>query len=316
MKGSNPRIAVVGGYGIGMTIHTGVMPGAGETVIGHGFSAGPGGKGSNQAIGARRLGADVHLFTAVGIDSYGEQAQALWVNDGVGCSKVMRLDQAPTMAAFIIVEPSGENRIIISPGALECPTDQDIGRFSEELEASDVCLVSLEISMEAAVAALERAHLAGTTTILNPGPAAPLPESVWSSVDYVVASETEAAVLTGVKSSQTGKLLDNLRKRTDAVVVLTRGERGAIVDEHGNRQEYPAPAVQVVDTTGADDAFAASLAVEIARGTSLAQAVTAANYAAAYSIQRSGAIPSLPSEREVREWRLELEQKGRGKQGS
>ena len=234
-----PRVAVVGGYGVGLTMNVPRVPNAGETILGGVFSTGPGGKGSNQAIGAARLGAQVDLLTAVGPDDYGEDGRRLWSKEGVGAQKVVT-GRGPTMIGLIIVEPSGENRIVVAEGALAEVSASDVEAFVPELEAAGTCLVSLEIALEAALAALAAAKAGGTRTVLNPAPAASLPQSAWGNVDYVTPNRLEAATLTGMREDAgDDELLDALRRITDAVIVMTRGDRGALIDDGRSRREYP-----------------------------------------------------------------------------
>jgi ribokinase len=179
------------------------------------------------------------------------------------------------MTAFIMVEPDGQNRIIVAPGALEHVTASDAMRFAPENASADVCLVSLQIAVDAAVATIQIAYGAGTKTIPNPAPAVLLPQSIWSAVDYLTPNETEAAAITSLPSEASApELLDGLRKPTRAVIVLTLGEQGAYLDEGDSRRLYPAPHVElVVDTTGAGDAFLAAFATAIAEGQDPADAV-------------------------------------------
>ena len=199
------------------------------------------------------------MFTAIGDDAYGEAGRELWKAEGVGADKVA-VTTAATMCGFIMVEPSGENRIVLAQGALTDVTAADIGQFAEELAAADVCVVSLEIAIDVAVEALQRAHAAGTRTVLNPAPAAVLPEAVWTAVDFITPNRSEAAMLGGLTpDAGENDLVGGLRKLTDAVIVMTLGEAGALVDHGRSRMRYPGRSVEgVVDTTGAGDAFSAA----------------------------------------------------------
>jgi ribokinase len=291
----------VGGYGVGFTVSTNRIPKAGETILGSAFSAGPGGKGSNQAIGAARLGADTSLLTAIGRDRFGQDGLALWQAENVSASSIMVVDEAPTMAGFILVEPDGQNRIIVAPGALDRVTAADVDSFRDDLHHADVCLVSLEIAPLAAAASLRIAHEYGTKTILNPAPVIDLPEYVWTQLDYITPNETEAAALAGVdESAGEEALVEGLRKLTTATIILTLGERGALVDDGRSRILYPAPSIAtVVDTTGAGDAFSAGFATAIAEGMSLPQATQFANAAGAFSVQTAEVVPSLARRAEL-----------------
>ncbi len=219
------KIAVIGSYGVGLSMRVPRMPDAGETLTGGTFEVGPGGKGSNQAIGAARLGADVRFLTAIGADDYGRAARELWADEGVDASRVVELIDAPTMAGFIMVEPSGENRIAIAPGALDRLSESDVEAFRDEIAQADVVLVSMEIPMGAVVAALRIGRELGVTTILNPAPAQPLPDDALKNVDIITPNQTEARVILGTDDATTSdaEVAKAIADRVDAAVIMTRG---------------------------------------------------------------------------------------------
>ena len=221
------RIAVVGSYGVGLTFGAPRAPERGETVIGTLFRTDHGGKGSNQAVGAARLGADVSLLTAVGDDTFGDRACELWERESVDASAVLR-SAGPTMTAAILVEESGDNRIVIVPGALATLTPADVDGFSPQIEAADVLLVQLEIPVETALHALAVGRAAGVRTVLNPAPAPA--EPIAPVADYVVPNETEARAV----------------RRSTATLVVTLGEQGARIGD----DVVPAFPARAVDTHG------------------------------------------------------------------
>jgi len=275
------RVAIVGSYGVGLTVELDRVPDAGETVVGRSFRRDHGGKGSNQAVGAARLGAEVDFLTAIGDDAFGHEAIALWDTEGVRAEAVLA-PPAATMTAPIFVEPSGQNRIVIVPGALERLTRAHVDAFAERIARADVCLVQLEIPLDTALYALEVARRAGVRTILNPAPAPTAP--IAPKVDYVTPNETEAAAVQGAR----------------ATVVLTLGEEGAELD--GVR--VPAFRASVVDTTGAGDAFNAAFAVALAEGQPDLDAVRWGCAAGAHMVEHAGVVPGLPTRAEL-ETRLE-----------
>ncbi|HEY8454719.1 MAG TPA: ribokinase [Actinopolymorphaceae bacterium] len=295
-----PSIVVAGGYGMGLTMLSPRFPEPGETVTGGRFQSGPGGKGSNQAVAARRLGAEVELFTCVGADDFGEAGRELWRREGVG-TQAVRTGSLPTMVGTILVDATGENRIIVAPGALEELTVSDVAALEPILERADACVVSLEIPTHVAVAVLELARDAGALTILNPAPAADLPPEVWPLVDVATPNRLEAATLTGMRSEDDPRLLvDRLRTFFTGVVVLTLGSDGALVDDGYDRWRHPAPTPsRVVDTTGAGDAFTAALAVELAEKRPLTSAVATALAAGTHVVGRTGVIPALPTREQL-----------------
>jgi ribokinase len=273
------RIAVVGSYGVGLTFGLQRAPERGETLIGQLFRTDHGGKGSNQAVGAARLGAEVSLLTAVGEDAFGDGAFALWTDEGVDASAVRR-SRLPTMTAAILVEASGDNRIVVVPGALSTLTPADVDDFAAQIEAADVLLVQLEIPVETALHALLVARGVGVRTVLNPAPAPP--EPITPAADYLTPNETEAPAVAGAAGT----------------TILTLGEQGArLGDDH-----VPAFPARPVDTTGAGDAFCAAFAVALAEGASDLEAVRWGCAGGAHMVEHEGVIPGLPT-------RAELEQR-------
>jgi ribokinase len=265
------RVAVVGSYGVGLTVELDRVPDAGETIVGRTFRTDHGGKGSNQSIGAARLGAEVDFLTAVGDDAFGHAAIALWQEEGVRAEAI--LAPAATMIAPILVEPSGENRIVVVPGALEHLTAAHVDSFSDRIAGADVCVVQLEIPVWTALYALEVATAAGVRAILNPAPAPA--EPIAPRCDYVTPNETEAAAV----------------RDCDATLVLTLGDEGA--ELRGER--IPAFSANVVDTTGAGDAFTAAFAVALAEGKDEREAVRWGCAAGAHMVEHHGVVPGLPT---------------------
>ncbi len=290
-----PVVAVVGGYGTAVAFGVAKMPGAGETLLAGSLEIGPGGKGSNQAIAASRLGARAALLTAVGPDAFAAAAYRLWQEEGVDPAYVRATD-LPTMLGVIVVEQDGENRIIVGAGALSELGTGDVEAFAGFIAEADVCIVSLEIPAPVAARALTVAKEVGTLAVLNPAPPVPLPEAVVREVDVIVPNRAEAEALTA-SAPGTGPdvLADRLRLRCKGSIVITLGAAGALIDDGAERRLVPAPrASMVVDTTGAGDAFTATLATGLACGLSLGEATDVAVAAATYSVGTRGVVPSLP----------------------
>ena len=265
------RVAIVGSYGVGLTVELDRVPDAGETVIGRTFRRDHGGKGSNQAVGCARLGAEVDFLTAIGDDAFGQDALALWAAEGVRADAVIA--DAATMVAPILVEPGGVNRIVVVPGALEHLSRGHVDSFAERIAAADICVVQLEIPLDTALYALEVARRAGVRTILNPAPA-PV-EPIAPVVDYVTPNETEAAAVSGAHGT----------------FVLTLGEQGAQIGD----ERVPAFPANAVDTTGAGDAFTAAFAVALAEGLADLEAVRWGCAAGAHMVEHPGVVPGLPT---------------------
>ncbi len=261
------------------------------------FASGHGGKGSNQAVAAARLGAEVSFLTAVGRDQFAAAARQLWADEGVDATLVRTTDSA-TMVGFILVDEHGENRIVIAPGALDELTTADVDTFADRIAEADLVVVSLEIPLPVATAALRIAHERGVRTLLNPAPAAQLPAEAWGWIDVLTPNASEARVLAGGDPDGTAtpdELVDLLRERFAGTIVLTLGDQGAVVDQGGERAHVdPIRVSRVVDTTGAGDSFTAALAVALARGDDLTDAVRFATAAGAHAVGIAEVIPALP----------------------
>lgn len=296
---SRPRIAVVGSYGVALTFALERMPEPGETVIGWSFSAEPGGKGSNQAIGAARLGASVSLCTAIGDDSFAQDAQALWLREGVDAGHVVTVSGTATMVGGVLVDSTGENLIAIVPGALAQLTPAHVAAFEEQIADADICLVQLEIPLDAALEALRIARRAGTTTILDPAPApaaGTVPDDLYELADFLTPNVSEAAALAGSGDADPEELAERLRARGAERVVVTLGAGGALLATGSGTELVPAhPAPAVVDSTGAGDAFDAALAVALAEGRTDREAVRWGCVAGACMVAVPGVVPGLPA---------------------
>jgi ribokinase len=279
------------------------LPSMGETVLASGYRVDYGGKGSNQAVGCARLGAEVAFVARIGKDAFGEMALRLYREEGIDAAFVQQTAQHPTGVGFILVEAgSGNNCIALDPGANELLSPQDISSCNPALESADVLLTQLEIHVSTAEAALSRARERGKMTILNPAPVRPLPASVLKSVDVLTPNETEAKVLTG-RSSDTvvdpKELANDLIRLGVRWVVMTLGENGALIVTESSSRHVPAMKVSAVDTTGAGDAFNAGLATALGSGESLDSAVEFAVVVGGLAVTKEGVIPSLPRREEV-----------------
>ncbi len=279
------------------------QPRMGETVLGSSFKLGPGGKGSNQAVAAGRLGADVTFLTRLGADPFADMARRTWAQAGVKDAAIAT-PESYTGAAYIFVEETtGNNAIIVSPGAASLISVADIEAHAGLIRSAGVFVTQLEQPVEAAVRALEIARAAGVATILNPAPAAPLPDGIFALCDYVTPNETEAAGITGMDVRD----LDSARRAADLLLakgvgtaIVTLGENGALVHGAGHSDHVPAfEAGPVVETTGAGDAFNGGLAVALARGAPALEAARFASAVAGISVTRHGTAPSMPTRAEV-----------------
>jgi ribokinase len=299
-----PRITVVGSYATGLTMKVKRLPTTGETLLGTGYRVDYGGKGSNQAVGSARLGAKVSFVAMIGNDAFGEMALGLYRDEGIDVAHVKQTAAAPTGVGFIMVEASSaSNCIVIDPGANELLTADDVSGAATAFQSTAVVLTQLEIPVAAAEAALRLGRALGAVTILNPAPVRPLPPPVFELIDVLTPNQAEAKLLAGRSPDaviEPEQLARELIRRGVKQVVMTLGEKGALIVTSSSCTHVPAVPVSAVDTTGAGDAFNAGLATGLASGSNLADAVELAVIAGGLAVTKEGVIPSLPRGDEVR----------------
>ncbi|MBP2542452.1 ribokinase [Agrobacterium tumefaciens] len=279
------------------------MPALGETITGSGFSVGPGGKGSNQAVAAARAGAQVSFISKIGRDTFGDLALKTYEEAGV-TAKLTVMDDQPTGAAFIYVNDStGDNAIIVYAGAAGTIGAGDVEAARDTIAQSSVFVTQLEQPVEAARYALEIARGAGVTTIFNPAPAEAFPEDIYSLCDFIIPNETEAAALVGFPidtidhAERAGEIF---LSRGVGVAIITLGGRGVLF--HAPGQSVHVPAVScgpTVDTTGAGDAFVGGFAAALSRGAGPLQAVRFGCTTAGIAVTRRGTAPAMPMLSEI-----------------
>jgi ribokinase len=300
------RIVVVGSYATGLTMKVTRIPGPGETLLGSGYRVDFGGKGSNQAVGCARLGARVDFVAKIGNDAFGDLALNLFRDEGIDVACVSRCHEAPTGVGFIVVEAeSGQNSIVLDPGANERLTAADVSQSASACQSAAVLLTQLEIPVDAAESALKQARSAGATTILNPAPVRALSPAILALVDVLTPNESEAKVLTGRSPDAPTDPIEiarDLLRSGVKHVVMTLGEKGALLVNNSSEKFFCAIKVRPADTTGAGDAFNAGLAVALAHGESIDSAITFATITGAMAVTKEGVIPSLPRVHEVVEF--------------
>ncbi len=297
-----PIITVVGSFAVGMTLRTTRMPVFGETLLGSEFDMGPGGKGSNQAVGAARLGAQAHFAGIIGADKLGEIALDLYAAEGVNTRYLQQTGELATGVGFIILNEAGENGIILDMGANELMDPDFVDGVEAQIARSDVVMTVLELPVEAAARAMELGRKHGVRTILNPAPAVALNGDVLRNVDYLTPNETELRILLDLPPTDptpTEELAAELRRRGVGNLIVTMGEDGALAMTDAGVMRVPGVPVEVVDTTGAGDAFNAGLAVALAEGLDLLNAVKFAVCAGAVACTRLGVIPALGNRQAV-----------------
>ncbi|KQR50858.1 hypothetical protein ASF88_16655 [Leifsonia sp. Leaf336] len=306
-----PKILVAGSYGVSTRYVVDRAPAAGETVIAARVGTDHGGKGSNQAVCAARLGAEVTFMTALGGDHSADAARALWRTEGV-VAVVEEFPASPTMSGAIVVDRSGENCITVGLGAMADLTAEHAAVTDAIAGPGWIAVVQNEAPVEYTFEVLRRAKRNGATTILNPAPAfAPdqLDESLWDVVDFVLPNEHEALALLGVagdnRPGDAEEIARTLARRTRSTVVITRGARGAVISDGVTVEARAVDAVRAVDTTGAGDTFTGAFAVAIGRGADVGDATDFANRAAGYSVRHAGVINGLPRASDLTpiEWR-------------
>ena len=297
------HIAILGIFVVDATFRTVRLPRMGETVIGESVALSPGGKGSNQAVAAARLGAKVRFISRIGRDAFAEMGLAAWAAAGVE-PLVARSDSAATGAAAVLVDAAtGENAIVVCPGAASEISEADVDAAAEAIRSAAVFVTQFEQPLPAAARALAIAREAGVTTVLNPAPAAAAPDDMLRLSDYVTPNEAEASALTRIPvDDEDGarRAAAALREGGAGAAVITLGARGALFDGPGGAVFVPAfRAGPVVETTGAGDAFNGAFAVALAEGRDPAWAVRFACAAAGISVTRSGTSQSMPTRPEV-----------------
>jgi ribokinase len=274
------------------------LPRPGETVGGRLFVTGPGGKGSNQAVAAARLGAEVTFIGRVGHDVFAESALNTWRQEGINTDYVIRDPQHATGVAPIWVDDHGENSIVVVLGANLAMQQSDVDAAAAVIASADVLICQLEINYDIVEYALKVAKQKGIRTILNPAPAGKIAAEVLALADYLTPNETVLEALSGM-GGDVEPAARSLLSRDDQTVVVTVGAQGAQwVNKTGTKLLPPFP-VNVVDTTGAGDAFSGGFAVALAEGKSLEDAITFANATAGLCVTRPGTAPSMPTRAEV-----------------
>lgn len=301
------KIVVVGSFNMDLTSYMERLPRPGETVHGNRFVTGPGGKGSNQAVAAARLGAQVTFVGRVGKDMFGDTAVEMWQREGINTRYVVRDPTLATGVAPIFVEErTAENTIVVVLGANTVLSPEDIDAAASEIASADVVLTQLEIPMGAVQHALELGKRHNVKTILNPAPSVPLPSAVMDAADFLTPNEIELNMLGGADESGSLTAYMTVEKKSRRLLVsdtqtlvVTLGGQGAQWVTRGGTALIPAFQVKPVDTTGAGDAFNAGLAVGLAEGKPLEDSIRLAHAAAALSVTKPGTAMSMPMRDEV-----------------
>ena len=296
------RVTVVGSYNVGLFLKGATFPSPGETVIGTTFHQGGGGKGSNQALAAAKLGADVTFVGRIGDDDFGRFALRLYEASGVSTTHIARDEGTHSGVSVILIDASGRNLIMVVPGANFRLTRDDIDRAEAAFANSAVAGFQLETNIEIVEYAVARAAAAGARVLLDPAPARPLPDDLLAKLWCIKPNEHEASMVSGVEVVDVPAAVEAGRwflSRGVKVALITLGERGAVLVTHDGRWHFSAPRVEAVDTTGAGDTFCGAFMATLAAGGSLHDAVRYANSAASVSVTRLGVVEAIPTHGEA-----------------
>lgn len=298
---AKPNITVLGSINMDLVIRCASLPVPGQTVSARSLMEVPGGKGANQAVAAARCGGLVQMIARVGDDGFGSQLVRNLIDESINCDAVAVEANCESGLAIIGVEDSGENAIIVVPGANARLTTDAVDQAALVIEQSDVLLVQLEIPLPTVLAGISVAQNSGVKVILDPAPAAQIPDEMLG-VDLICPNESEAAAMVGGKLDTIDDALEiakRLYAKGPAAVAITLGARGTMLYDGRQSELIQSISVDVVDTTAAGDAFAGALAVRWAETDSLSDAIAWANVAGGLAASRLGAQPSLPTREQV-----------------
>ena len=298
------KIVVVGSSNTDLVIKTDRIPEPGETLLGGHFMMAAGGKGANQAVAAQRLGAEVTFVACVGDDLFGKDAIEGYRREGIDTAHVSVKKGVPSGVASIFVDASAENVIVVAPGANSELGKDEIDAAEKEIDDADFVLMQLETPLSAVEYAASKAFASGTKAVLNPAPAAKLPDSLLEKLWLITPNRTEAQLLTGLpvtNEEEAATAAEALAAKGVKNVIITLGSKGAYLHSDDFKGTVPANPVKAVDTTAAGDTFNGALCVALSEGRKLPQACTFAAKASAIAVTRMGAQPSIPFRWEITE---------------
>lgn len=294
----NAKVVVVGSLNMDLVARAQRLPRPGETLAGERFFTVPGGKGANQAVAVARLGGSVAMVGNVGDDAYGQQLRQALEVEGIDCQAVSVCPGVSSGVALITVDAASQNCIVIIPGGNGLLTPESVQRFDALLQAAEVIICQLEVPAETVAWTLARGRELGKQVVLNPAPATgPLPADWFAHIDYLTPNESEAEALTGLPVND----LDSARRAGERLlqlgagkVIVTLGAQGALFVSRDGSRHFPAPQVQPLDTTAAGDTFIGGFAAALVQGKAEGEAIAFGQRAAALSVTRAGAQPSIP----------------------
>ncbi len=303
--GKQAKIVVVGSNNIDLMTYLEDFPAQGATIYGKEFQQGFGGKGSNQAVMAALLGAEVSMVTCVGDDAYGKSWLDLYAQENIQADYVTTIPNQASGTASIWVEADGHNRIVIIPGANNDLTPTRVGEAFAQMNEIDIVLSQLENPQDAILEGFQKGKANGATTILNPAPATTLIDGLLDVTDWLVPNETEFALIAkemyGIESENLEQAILEFSYQAHTNVVITLGEKGALYTERGSGEVHQVDtiSVQAKDTTGAGDAFCGTFAYGLGSGLPTEEAIYLANVIASNSVTKNGTQKSYPRDKEL-----------------
>ena len=302
-----PKIIVMGSFVVDLMSRTPHLPARGETVFGGPFNLGPGGKGSNQGVAAHKAGVEVTMITKLGKDDFAQIALNSFSSVGMNTDFIIFDEEHETGTALIMVENgTGENSIVVSVGACNYITDEEVESAREEIKNSQVFLTQLETNLSAVYKAIDIANEYNVPVVLNPAPVRPIPDELYKKVTVLTPNETEAERLSGISVKDlegAKKAAEYFRSKGVKYAVITLGPNGVYVDSeefHGHVSAFKIK--NVVDTTGAGDAFSGGLAAALAEGKGIREAAIFGNAVAGLSVTKVGTAPAMPTRHEIDEF--------------
>jgi len=297
-----PSIVVIGSTNTDMVIRAAHLPAPGETLLGGSFFMNPGGKGANQAVAAKRLGGHVSFVAKTGNDIFGVDALRQFIQEGIDVSHMHTDPYHPSGVALITVDDKAENTIVVASGANSTLSPEDVDHAADAIKSAAIILMQLETPLETVIHAARLAASGVGQVILNPAPAQALPDELLKNIDIITPNETEAGMLSGITITDNDSARaagHAIRAKGVGTVIITLGAKGAYILSKDMEQLVEAPVVEAVDTTAAGDVFNGALAVGLAEGQSLADAVAFGCRAASISVTRLGAQAAAPYRHET-----------------